>query len=75
MSTEIVKIAAMACCYNRVKKTEAFLQTLTAQRLPEGYQMDVFILDDQSPDGTGKFVRYNYPSVDLVEGSGALFWA
>lgn len=75
MPTEIVKIAAMACCYNRVKKTETFLQTLTTQRLPEGYQMDIFILDDQSPDGTGKFVRENYPGINLIEGSGSLFWA
>lgn len=75
MSTQTVKIAAMACCYNRITKTKAFLETLTAQRLPEGHILDIYILDDQSPDGTGKFIQENYPSVNLIEGSGSLFWA
>jgi len=75
MSTKTVKIAAMACCYNRIKKTEAFLNTLTTQYVPDGYQMDIFMLDDQSPDGTGMLIRENYPQVNLIEGSGSLFWA
>lgn len=75
MSTKTVKIAAMACSYNRLAKTKAFLETLTKQKLPEGCAVDIYILDDQSPDGTGKFVKENYPSVNLIEGSGSLFWA
>lgn len=75
MPTQTVKIAAMACCYNRIEKTKAFLQTLTAQHLPDGHTLDIYLLDDQSPDATGKFIRENYPEVNLLEGSGSLFWA
>lgn len=75
MSTQTVKIAAMACCYNRITKTKTFLESLTSQHLPVGYVMDIYMLDDRSPDGTADFIRENYPSVNLIEGSGSLFWA
>jgi GT2 family glycosyltransferase len=75
MTTKVLKIAALACSYNRIEKTKAFIESLTAQQIPERYSLDIHLLDDQSPDGTAAFVRQNYPDVDLVEGSGSLFWA
>jgi GT2 family glycosyltransferase len=75
VATKILKIAALACSYNRLEKTRAFLTSLTTQQVPEGYSLDIYMLDDQSPDGTADYIRANFPTVNLIEGSGALFWA
>nr|WP_255670512.1 glycosyltransferase [Mucilaginibacter sp. UR6-11] len=65
----------MACSYNRLEKTKAFLKSLTNQYVPQGYQLDIYMLDDQSPDGTANYIREHFPSVNLITGSGSLFWA
>jgi GT2 family glycosyltransferase len=70
-----MKIAALACSYNRINKTAAFLQSLISQPVPEKFELDIYLLDDNSPDGTGDYVRKNFPSVEVVEGTGSLFWA
>ncbi|MES2375626.1 MAG: glycosyltransferase family 2 protein [Bacteroidota bacterium] len=73
--SKVLKIAALACSYNRLEKTKAFLKSLTTQPIPEGYSLDIYILDDQSPDGTASYVRNHFPTVNIIEGSGSLFWA
>jgi len=70
-----MKIAALSCSYNRKKTTSRFLQSVVNQELPAGVRMDVYLLDDNSPDGTGEYVSENFPTVRLERGSGALFWA
>ena len=37
--------------------------------------IDVFLVDDASPDGTGDKVKARFPSVNVVKGTGDLFWA
>jgi GT2 family glycosyltransferase len=69
------KIAVLGCSYNRKKKTVRFLTSLVNQKVPENYAMDVFLLDDNSPDGTGDYVEAEFPTVNVVRGSGSLFWA
>lgn len=73
--SNILKIAALACSYNRLEKTNAFLKSLTNQYIPEGYELDIYLLDDQSPDGTADYVREHFPAVNIIDGSGSLFWA
>ena len=70
-----VKIAALACSYNRLNKTAAFLKSLQSQPLPENSELDIYLLDDNSPDGTADYVQKNFPAVTVVEGTGSLFWA
>ena len=36
---------------------------------------DIFILDDNSPDNTGKIIKNLYPTVNLIYGNGNLFWS
>lgn len=74
-SAEKIKIAALACSYNRINKTKAFLQSLTTQAISAQYSLDIFLLDDQSPDDTADYVKQHFPTVKLLEGSGSLFWA
>jgi GT2 family glycosyltransferase len=70
-----IKIASLACSYNRKDKTGTFLKSLFAQALPEGYTLDIYLLDDNSTDGTAEFVKKEFPAVKVVEGTGSLYWA
>jgi GT2 family glycosyltransferase len=70
-----MKMAVLLTCYNRVETTLRGLDRLFAQRLPAGGRLDVFLVDDASPDGTGKRVRERYPQVYVIEGTGNLFWS
>ncbi len=72
---KVFKIAALVCSYNRLEKTKTFLNTLTTQHIPENYTLDIYMLDDQSPDGTFDYVREHFPSINIISGTGSLFWA
>ena len=74
-STKEIKLAVLSCSYNRKLKTARFLTSLVNQQIPENSTMDVYLLDDNSPDGTADHVEAEFPSVRLVNGSGSLFWA
>lgn len=69
------KIAVLMTCFNRVKTTLACLERLFAQKMPEGYSFDVWLVDDASPDKTGEKVKAVYPQINVVPGSGNLFWS
>ena len=75
MSAQILKIASLACSYNRKEKTSAFLKSLLSQALPEGYSLDIYLLDDNSSDGTADYVKMHFPTVAVIEGTGSLYWA
>lgn len=75
MATEKLKIAALASSFNRLQKTKTFLTSLLSQAIPENYLLDVYLLDDNSPDGTADMVKENFPSVTVINGTGNLFWA
>tara|TARA_R110002074_G_scaffold352155_1_gene523374 strand:- start:8087 stop:8848 length:762 start_codon:yes stop_codon:yes gene_type:complete len=34
----------------------------------------VYLVDDGSEDGTGEAVRFEFPSVNVIQGDGSLFW-
>ena len=68
------RIAVLMTCFNRVDTTLACLRRLFAQELPEGYSFDVWLVDDASPDKTGEKVEASYPQVNVVYGTGKLFW-
>lgn len=61
-------------CYNRVDTTLKCLQRLFNQEMPEGYSFDVWLVDDASPDKTGERVKSAYPQVNVIQGTGNLFW-
>jgi len=70
-----LKIAALCCSYNRIEKTTSFFKSLVQQAIPDGYAIDCFLLDDNSDDGTADYVETNFPGVQVIRGSGSLFWA
>ena len=70
-----MKIAVLLTCFNRKEKTLQCLENLYAQNSLEKYELQVFLTDDNSKDGTGKAVKRNFPEVMVSYGNGSLFWA
>lgn len=69
-----MNIAVLLTCHNRKKITIACLDFLFKAELPEGYALEVFLVDDGSTDGTTEAVGSNFPNVNTIAGSGYLFW-
>jgi GT2 family glycosyltransferase len=68
-------IAALLTCFNRKQKTLACLNNLSKQVLRPGIKVDIYLTDDNSSDGTAAAVREQYPSVNVLDGTGSLYWA
>ena len=70
----MIKIAVLMACYNRVETTLRSLERLYAAA-DSVADIDVFLMDDASPDGTGEKVKSRYPSINVISGTGCLYWA
>lgn len=66
-----MKIAALLTCFNRREKTIHCLRSLF-NILPE---CNVYLVDDQSTDGTKEIVNKEFPQVHIIMGTGNLFWS
>ena len=71
---DIKRIAVLMTCYNRAQITLECLRRLFAQEVPVGYTFDVWLVDDASPDKTGAKVKDAFPQVNVIRGTGKLFW-
>jgi GT2 family glycosyltransferase len=76
MIEEIAKIhvAVLLTCFNRKQKTLDCLCTVFNQVLPESTIITVYLVDDGSTDETSETVRENYPQVNILQGTGNLYW-
>jgi GT2 family glycosyltransferase len=63
-------IAILITSYNRIDFTSKCVKNL----LDFDINLDIFLVDDNSTDGTSSFILQNYPQVNLIKGSGNLFW-
>jgi len=68
------KLAVLLTCHNRKDKTYSCLKSLHSSSLPENVMFDVFLVDDGSTDGTSNIVKENFPEVNIIQGSGELYW-
>ncbi len=66
-------LAVTIACHNRRETTLRCLSSLFPQQAP-GLRLSVILLDDGSTDGTAEAVRGRYPRVEIVAGSGQLYW-
>jgi GT2 family glycosyltransferase len=55
--------------------TIACLASYFAQDIEPAVRLGAVLVDDGSPDGTAEAVRERFPHVEVIEGSGNLYWA
>lgn len=69
------RIAVLVTSFNRRKITLQCLKTLFKQYgINESFQFSVFLVDDASTDGTGDAIKKDFPMVNVVSGTGELYW-
>ena len=72
MTSQTPKIAVLMTCYNRVATTLCCLERLFENATAD---LDVWLVDDGSSDGTGARILERFPSVNVIQGTGNLYWA
>jgi GT2 family glycosyltransferase len=73
--TDIPSIAVLLTCYNRKDKTLQCLDALYAQQgLNIDFELEVFLVDDGSTDGTAEAIKIGFLNVNVIKGNGNLFW-
>lgn len=71
----IPNIAVLLTCHNRKEKTLHCLHTLFVQQgLEINYAIEVFLVDDASTDGTAEAIKFQFPQVSIIAGTGDLYW-
>lgn len=60
--------------HNRKVKTIDCLRSLFKCTLPNGYEISVFMVNDGCTDGTEQAVETEFSSVNIIQGTGNLFW-
>lgn len=69
------RIATLLTCHNRREKTLACLVALYAARESVAeVELQVYLTDDGSTDGTAAAVREFDPGIHVVRGTGGLYW-
>lgn len=69
-----VIIDVLMACHNRKPATRACLHALYDQ-VGEQARFRIHLVDDGSTDGTAQMVADEFPEVQLIAGSGRLYWA
>ena len=69
-----MRVAILITSYNRRDLTLLALQKLSEQEQVDNLEVEIFLLDDGSQDGTAAAVTCFFPQVRLLHGDGSLFW-
>lgn len=67
-------IAVLITCFNRKQKTLNCIQNIYAQQGIEQTELDIYIVDGGSTDGTPEAIQKAYPQVNVYIENG-LYWA
>lgn len=67
----MLNFSIILTCYNRKEKTKKCLNSLLSI-LPNAH---IYLVDDNSTDGTSKMIRKEFPKVHIIQGNGNLFWS
>ena len=63
-------VSVLMTCFNRKDKTLKSLESLFQQQA----NVDVYLVDDGCTDGTHEAVAQQFPQVNIIQGTGNLFW-
>jgi GT2 family glycosyltransferase len=66
-------VAVLMACHNRRDMTLACLRSLFGQSNLQA-RLRVFLVDDGSSDGTADAVTSEFPHVEILQGTGELYW-
>ena len=72
--TRPFRIAVLMTCFNRREQTLRCLERLFGQVGKQPFELAVILVDDGSTDGTAAAVEEGFPAVQVVRGSGNLYW-
>lgn len=72
--TNSVSIGIIMTSYNRKETTLKCLSSVFGADKIDGLTYIVYLVDDGSSDGTGDAVKLKYPSVQIISGTGNLYW-
>jgi GT2 family glycosyltransferase len=77
MNSTINRIAVILTCFNRKDKTVRCIEYLYKSRnsCSKKIELDVFLTDDGSTDGSALTIKEKFPNVNIFFGNGNLFWA
>lgn len=68
-------IAVLISSFNRKEKTISAIEGVYGQKnINKNFKVSIYLLDDNSKDGTAQEVRLKYPDVNLIKGSGVDYW-
>ena len=71
------KLAVLLTCFNRKEKTLQALKCVYQAQEYYGNELiiTIYLTDDGSTDGTATEVKKQFPQVNILNGTGTLFWA
>lgn len=70
-----MSLAVLITCHNRKESTLVCLEKLYSQTGIDIYfHVETFLVDDGSNDCTADAVKNKYPAINIIQGSGNLYW-
>lgn len=67
-------LAVVMACFNRKAVTLKCLEALMRSDIVSSIDLTVYLVDDNSSDGTPEAVQRQFPQVNLLKGTGSLYW-
>lgn len=69
-----ISIAVLLTCHNRKGKTLSCLTNLVNQVGINNIDLQTYLVDDGSTDGTRDAIEQKFPQVNILHGDGTLYW-
>lgn len=70
-----LRLAVLMTCFNRREQTLLCLEAVWPQLRQDDLHATVVLVDDGSTDGTAAAVQARFPEVQVLRGSGQMFWS
>lgn len=70
-----MKIVTLTTCHNRREHTINALSCLQRQKLPANVELKNVLVNDASDDGTIESVKRYFTDIEIIDGTGDLYWA